>query len=126
VFLAQPDSLIVTAEFAQRNGLAVNSKLSLLTIEGEKGFTIRGIMRSAGLAQAFGGNLAVMDIYAAQQVLGRGRRFDRIELRAKDDVSIEECRNKVKQALGPGFEVEPRPRAANTLKPCSEVIRHGF
>jgi putative ABC transport system permease protein len=84
VFLAQPDSLIVTAEFAQRNGLAVNSKLSLLTIEGEKGFTIRGIMRSAGLAQAFGGNLAVMDIYAAQQVLGRGRRFDRIELRAKD------------------------------------------
>src|SRR5262245_23414563 len=32
VFLAQPDSLMITTEFARRNGLAVNSKLSLLTI----------------------------------------------------------------------------------------------
>ena len=47
---------------------------------GDKPFTVRGIMRSGGLTSAFGGNLAVMDIYAAQQVFGRGRRFDRIDL----------------------------------------------
>ena len=43
------------------------------------------------MAQAFGGNLAIMDIYAAQQVLGRGRRFDRIDLRAKDGVTVDQC-----------------------------------
>src|SRR5262249_32911164 len=83
VFLAQPDSLLVTKEFAKRNGFSVGTRIPLYTIEGEKQFTIRGIMRSTGMAQAFGGNLAIMDIYAAQQVLGRGRRFDRIDLRAQ-------------------------------------------
>ena len=107
VFLAQPDSLMVTREFAARNKLQVNAKISLETIEGEKEFTIRGIMSSAGMTQAFGGNLAVMDIYAAQQVLGRGRRFDRIDVRAKDGVTVEQCQAALKTALGAGFEIEP-------------------
>ena len=107
VFLAQPDSLLVTKEFAERNGFAVNTKIPLLTIKGEKQFTIRGIMSSKGMTQAFGGNLAIMDIYAVQQVLGRGPRFDRIDLKAKDGVSLADCRAAVQQALGPGFEVEP-------------------
>src|SRR6185295_1274895 len=107
VFLAQPDSLMVTKEFAARNNLAVNSKIPLVTIEGEKEFTVRGIMSSAGMTQAFGGNLAVMDIYAAQQVLGRGRRFDRIDVRAKEGVTVDRCQAVLKSALGGGFEVEP-------------------
>src|SRR5262245_16902905 len=107
VFLAQPDSLMVTKEFAGRNKLEVNSKIALLTIDGEKEFTVRGVMRSQGMAQAFGGNLAVMDIYAAQQILGRGRRFDRIDLRAKDGVGVDQCQAALKAALGPSFEVEP-------------------
>src|SRR5215470_9453049 len=48
VFLAQPDSLMVTKEFADRNGWSVDSTLSLLTAGGEKQFTIRGIMSSRG------------------------------------------------------------------------------
>jgi len=106
VFLAQPDSLMVTKEFAERNKLEVNSKIPLLTINGEKEFTVRGVMSSAGMAQAFGGNLAVMDIYAAQQELGRGRRFDRIDIRSKDDVTLEQSQAAIKAALGPTFEVE--------------------
>ena len=107
VFLAQPDSLMVTKEFAERYRLQVNSKIPLVTINGEKEFTVRGIMSSKGMAQAFGGNLAVMDIYAAQHELGRGRRFDRIDFRAKDGVAVDRCQAAVKAALGPSFEVEP-------------------
>ena len=107
VFLAQPDSLMVTKEFAERNGYHVNSRIPLYTIDGEKQFTIRGIMSSEGLTQAFGGNLAVMDIYAAQAVFGRGRRFDRIDLRVRDGVTIDECQRALQSALGPGFEVAP-------------------
>jgi putative ABC transport system permease protein len=107
VFLAQPDSLMVTKEFADRNKLAVDSRMPLSTIEGDRKFTIRGIMSSAGMTRAFGGNLAVMDIYAAQQALGRGRRFDRIDVRAKDGVTIDQCQAALKTALGSGFEVEP-------------------
>src|SRR6266700_7273725 len=107
VFLAQPDSLMITREFAERNKFQVNSKIPLMTVEGDKQFTVRGIMSSAGMAQAFGGNLAVMDIYAAQQMLGRGRRFDRIDVRARDGVTADQCQAALKAALGGGFEVEP-------------------
>jgi putative ABC transport system permease protein len=107
VFLAQPDSLMVSREFAARNGFQVNSKIPLYTAEGDKSFTVRGVMRSTGMNKAFGGSLAIMDIYAAQLVFGRGRRFDRIDLRARDGVSVDDCRKAVETALGPGFEVAP-------------------
>ncbi len=107
VFLAQPDSLMVTKEFARRNRLAANSTLVLRTMDGDKTFTIRGIMKTSGLASAFGGNLAVMDIYAAQHVFGRGRTFDRIDLALNDGVSLDAGRAAVERAVGPGFQVEP-------------------
>ncbi len=106
VFLAQPDSLIVSREFAARNSLAVNSKISMRSMEGMKQFTVRGIMGSEGLGSAFGGNLAIMDIYAAQKVFGRGRRFDRIDIAAKEGYTVAQCQAAVERVLGPGFQVE--------------------
>jgi len=107
VFLAQPDSLIVTREFAARNALQTGSRLAMQTMDGEKSFTVRGIMRSGGLASAFAGNIAVMDVYAAQKVFGRGRKFDRIDLAVKDGFSIEQCQTAIRSLVGPGFTVEP-------------------
>lgn len=106
VFLAQPDSLIVTREFAARNHLETNARVVLQTAMGNKPFTVRGIMRSGGLTNAFGGNLAVMDVYAAQSVFMRGRRFDRIDLALKQGVSIEEGQRAIRKALGPAFQVD--------------------
>ena len=107
VFLAQPDSIIITNEFSARNNLHVGDRLTLSTMIGNKPFTVRGIMRSGGLTSAFGGNLAVMDIYAAQQVFGRGRRFDRIDLTVREGVAIESGQAEIKRVLGVGFDVEP-------------------
>jgi putative ABC transport system permease protein len=107
VFLAQPDSLIVSTEFAERNGLAVNSRLPLGTVEGEKLFTVRGVMKSSGLTSAFGGNLAIMDIYAAQKMFGRGRTFDRVDLAVAEGRTVAEGEAELGEMLGPGFRVEP-------------------
>jgi len=107
VFLAQPDSLIVTREFAERNGIRIGTTVPMRTMDGEKLFTVRGIMKSGGLTQAFGGNLAVMDIYAAQMVFGRGRTFDRVDLALHEGVSLADGRKAIEARLGPGFQVEP-------------------
>jgi len=107
VFLAQPDSLIVSKEFAEKNGLAVGSRLPLGTAEGERRFTIRGVMKSSGLTSAFGGNLAIMDIYAAQKMFGRGRTFDRIDLAVRPGRTIALAEAELGAMLGPGFRVEP-------------------
>lgn len=113
VFLAQPDSLIITKSFAERTRLAVNSKLTLSTMDGPKVFTVRGIMKTGGLTSAFGGNLAVMDIYAAQKMFGRGRKFDRIDLAATEGTPLVGLQSRLQQLLGPGFQVEtPASRGA--------------
>src|SRR5438270_562456 len=107
VFLAQPDSLMVTAQFAERNHLQIESKIPLETAEGVRQFTVRGILKSGGLNSAFGGNLAIMDIYAAQHVFGRGRKFDRIDLAVSDGVKEESVRDQLQARLGPAFQIEP-------------------
>ncbi len=107
VFLAQPDSLIVSRDFAARNKMKTGDALPMRTMDGEKRFTVRGIVQSGGLASAFGGNLAVMDIYAAQKVFGRGRKFDRIDLAVNEGVTVQQCQTALRKLLGPGFAVEP-------------------
>jgi putative ABC transport system permease protein len=107
VFLAQPDSLILSKEFAEKNRLASGSQFALGTAEGDKRFTVRGIMKSSGLTSAFGGSLAIMDIYAVQKMFGRGRKFDRIDLAVKPGRTIAESERELQQLLGPGFQVEP-------------------
>ena len=107
VFLAQPDSIMLSKEFADRNHIAVGDRLRLGTVQGDKQFVVRGVMKASGLASAFGGNLAVMDIYAVQKMFGRGRKFDRIDLAVKPGRSIAECERELRATLGPGFDVEP-------------------
>jgi putative ABC transport system permease protein len=107
VFLAQPDSIILTSEFAQKNGLSVNEQIALGTALGQRRFTVRGIMRSSGLSSAFGGNLAIMDIYAAQKMFGRGRLFDRVDLALQPGRTIAQAQDELRALLGPGFQVDP-------------------
>jgi putative ABC transport system permease protein len=107
VFLAQPDSIIVSSEFAARAHLRADSRVTLGTALGDRQFTVRGIMKSSGLSSAFGGNLAVMDIYAAQRMFGRGRTFDRIDLAVTPGHTIAECQRELRARLGPGFQVDP-------------------
>jgi putative ABC transport system permease protein len=121
VFLAQPDSLIVTDSFARENELGIGSKVPMSTMEGEKRFTVRGIMKSGGLASAFGGNLAVMDVYAAQKVFGRGRHFDRIDMAVKDGAGVDDVRRKVAALLGPGFQVEAPSARAQQFDAISRI-----
>jgi putative ABC transport system permease protein len=106
VFLAQPDSIMLSGDFASRNGLAIGSRLVLETVEGARLFTVRGLLRPAGVAQAFGGSLAVMDIYAAQRVFGKERQFDRIDITARRGIAVDDCRRALAAALGAGFHVD--------------------
>lgn len=121
VFFAQPDSLMVSKTFADRKGLEINSQLPLNTTLGEQKFTVRGIMKPEGLASAFGGDLAVMDIYAAQKMFGRGRKFDRVDIALQDGVSVDQAEQKLKALLGPGFQVEPPSLRGQQFEATSRV-----
>jgi putative ABC transport system permease protein len=121
VFLAQPDSIIVTSQFASRNGLRPGDRLPLDTAQGIKPFTVRGILTSSGLTSAFGGNLAIMDVYAAQFVFGRGRKVDRIDLSAADGVRVDDLQAQLQRTLGAGFEIEPPSSRGRSLESLSRI-----
>jgi putative ABC transport system permease protein len=122
VFLAQPDSIIVSRQFADRNGLKTGDRLSLGTMEGEKQFVVRGVMRAGGLASAYGGNLAVMDVYAAQLVFGRGRSFDRIDLAVREGATVARVQADLERLLGPGFQVETPESRGKYLESVSAAL----
>jgi putative ABC transport system permease protein len=121
VFLAQPDSIMITREFAAENDLKSNSELTLNSMDGPKRFIVRGIMKSSGLTTAFGGNLAIMDVYAAQKIFGRGRRFDRIDVAAQDGLNPADLQVKLSKLLGTGYEVEPPSSRAKQFESLSSV-----
>ena len=110
VFLAQPDSICLTQEFAARKGLALDDTIRLETGHGWKSFTVRGLIKPEGPATAFGGNLALMDLYAAQYVFARGRLIDRIDVLLEPGVPIAEGARRLTRALGPGYTAEPPAR----------------
>jgi putative ABC transport system permease protein len=121
VFLAQPDSLIITKTFADERGLKAGAKLSMRTMQGDQVFTVRGIMKAGGLASAFGGSLAIMDIYAAQKVFGRGFKFDRVDIALEDGVTLNAGIAGIQQELGAGFQVEPPSSRGQQFEATSSI-----
>ncbi len=124
VFLAQPDSLIVTRSFADQRGLKTNSHIPMKTMDGERVFTVRGIMKPGGLASAFGGNLAIMDIYAAQKIFGRGRqvRPDRYGFAGRRDAGAGN-RETAQLPSGRDFRLSRPARAASSSRRLREFTR---
>lgn len=121
VFLAQPDSLLISREFAERNGLEEASAVEMITALGRKKFTVRGIMKPAGMAKAFGGNVGVMDIYSAQFVFSRGRTFDRIDIALSEGTKIDDVLQPLKASLGPGYKAEPPLRRGKQTESLMEA-----
>jgi putative ABC transport system permease protein len=122
IFLAQPDSICLTEEFAARHNLVLEDTVSLETGHGWKPFTVRGLIRPEGPATAFGGNIALMDLYAAQYTFSRGRRLDRIDVLLEDGVSLEEAMSDLRAALGTGYTVDTPARRGAQM----EVLIENF
>lgn len=126
LFLAQADSVALTRALAERAGAKLGDGFSFRTALGPKRVVVRGLLTSKGFAEAFGGNLIVTDVYAAQTLFGRGRRFDRLEVRLEEGVSIEQGTAALQAALGPAFRVETPERRGKQLERLITNFVAGF
>ena len=114
VFLNQPDSVVLTKSFAQRRGLSMGSAVRLETPTGNRTFTVRGLLEPRGVAQVYGGNLVVMDLYAAQAAFARPGFVNRVDVvvdRQADPSSVAQA---IRARLPEGLRIEaPSQRKAN-------------
>ena len=116
VLLAQPDSVLVTKALATRHGLSKGSALPVWAGREDRDLTVRGLLADTDLTGAYGGNLAVMDLYAAQHVFSRRGLFDRIDIQAREGADVEACSAAISESLEGRFDVSVTARAGGSTR----------
>ena len=106
LWLADPRSILLSSSFARARGIGPGEKVRLSTPRQITDFTVRGLLEVEGLARAFGGQIAVMDVFNAQFVFGRGNNFDRIDLMNEPETTVEELQRRLRERLPAGLEIE--------------------
>ena len=111
--LEDPRSILLTTVFASRHGVGVGGSVKLSTPEGIRTLTVRGLLETEGLAAAFGGQLAVMDLPAAQLLLGKEERIDQIDLVLRQGADVGTVQRRLEAALPDTLSVaRPAQRGA--------------
>ena len=126
VFLAQPNSILLSRAFADRHSLKIGDTLPLYTSIGRKHFTVQGIFKPVGIGEVFGGNIAIMDVYSAQVVFNRGRNFDRVDLMNSLDVPVATVQQNLRAKLRAGLAIVPPESRGHDLESAVTAMRVGL
>jgi putative ABC transport system permease protein len=106
VFLNQQDSLIITRQLAGRLRLGEGDRLALDTAAGRRVFTVRGLIDPQGIGRAFGGNLVLMDLHAAQSVFTRAGMINRIDIVTGAGAGVADIARRIRDVLPAGLQVD--------------------
>ena len=115
-FTERPDSIAISRPFADRYGLKDGDHIPVFTPKGRQDFTVRGFFRTTGASVVFGGNIALMDIHAAQAVFDRVGKFDRIDIMTKPQANVGAVQQSLQQRLPAGIEVAKPDRRGESLE----------
>lgn len=126
LFLAKPDSILITKMMAEREGLRQDQRVNIQTVHGERAFRVRGILNPTGPARAMGGNVIIMDIYAAQMAFGKEGRFDRIDIRLRQGQRTEDITRKLLSILPAGYVIDTPASRTRQMEAMLEKFQNSF
>src|SRR5512144_809129 len=106
LFLARPDSILLTRALAEREGITIDQKIKVQTVRGIQTFRVRGLLNPEGPARTMGGNIAIMDLPAAQMAFGKEGRIDRIDVSLIQGADLETVQGRIQKAIPDGYSVE--------------------
>jgi putative ABC transport system permease protein len=125
-FLNDAHSVIITKQFAKKHGLKDGDTLNLLTVAGKGEYTVRGTLEPRGPANVFGGDLLLMDVYAAQIAFNRGKHFDHIDVVAADGVDIATLQAHIEKAIDNKAQVTRPQRRTEEAERLTAGFRLGL
>ena len=105
LFLARPDSILLTRELADREGIKLDQKIQVQTVLGIRTFRVRGLLNPEGPAKIMSGSIAIMDYPAAQMAFGKEGRIDRIDVSLLRSESLDVVRDRIQKILPGGYSV---------------------
>ncbi len=118
LFLARPDSILLTKELADREHIGIDQLIKVETVRGIQSFRVRGLLNPEGPAKVASGNIAIMDYPAAQMAFGKEGRIDRIDVSLLRGEDLDTVRDRIRKALPEGYSVatpEGRTRQVEQL-----------
>ena len=101
-FLGSPKSVILPKRLASRLGLKSGDSFEVQAPSGVKTLELKGTVREVGPATIFGGEVLIMDYWAAQALLAKGESVDEISVLAKKGVSVTSLKSKLARVF-PGY-----------------------
>ncbi|MBS1813231.1 MAG: ABC transporter permease [Acidobacteria bacterium] len=125
-FIKHADSIIVSRPYAEQYNLKEGDPLELYTVKGKQTFRVRGFFQPVGAGDIFGGNLAVLDIEAAQEMFGKDANYDRIDLMTDANITVEAVQESLRAKLPKGLEVERPSGRGKSLENASRSVQLGF
>jgi len=104
--LNDPRSVLVAETWAARHGIGVGDRLRVAGPAGIVALHVRGLLRPEGLATIFGGALAVMDLPAAQLVLGKPGRVDQVDIVVREGEDVGAIAQRVREMVPESLRIE--------------------
>ena len=120
--LSDPGAIVLTQKLARRHNLDPGSGLVLDIGDRREVLTVRGLLLDRGPARALNGTFALMDIAAAQWLLGRLGRIDRVDLRLKPEISIDRAEAAIAARLPEGLTVQRPSRRGRQVEKMLEAF----
>ena len=114
--IVDPHSIILTEKFANVHALQVGSQCEIIFGDKAEKLTVRGLLKNEGAARALDGNFALMDIAAAQWAFNRLGRIDRVDVRLRDAINIDEAEKTIRQKLPQGLNVQRPARRGRQVE----------
>jgi putative ABC transport system permease protein len=87
-FLTSPKSVIIPERLAERLGIQPGDAFRVVTPSGTRTLELKGVVREVGPAKIFGGEVLIMDYWAAQSLLHKGESIDEISVLARKGVPV--------------------------------------
>lgn len=125
-FTTRADSIALSDSLRTRYGLKEGDTLSLDSAHGTQKLTVRGFFTMPGAGSIFGGNVAVMDIYAAQAAFNRGAKFDRIDIGTAPEVLVAGVQRELRLRLPRGLSVVRPDLRGQSIENAASSVRLGL
>ena len=124
--LRLPGTIVISAAFAEKEGLAIGDPLTILTPRGKVDLTVLYVIKDPRIGTFYGGAVGIMEIHAAQMILGRSRNIDRIDLISDAQDSVEAVRRRLKDRLAAGLDIQRPQTRGRQVEDATLIIRQGF
>jgi len=98
--IADIRSVLVTRSLVEQLGIGVGDSVEVEHGRERLSLVVRGLLEPEGVAEAFGGSVAVMDVYGLQAILGREGWLDRVDVVVAKGTDVPELMERITGAIG--------------------------